>query len=255
MKPGGFGAGRVLARTFTCLLGLAAIAWGVFALPLFWRQAPLDRVASAILQGHTFATPLLMDEAGHLEATMKSSLCNPAALHDAAAIRLAILDNQLAEHDKTLTSAYGALYRATRAALSCAPADSFEWLTLFWLDLSGHGFTEKNAVLLRLSYALGPNEGWIALRRNRLAIALFPRLPPDLANDVVNEFVKLVNTGALYPETVAIFSRATPSVQQRLADALGSAKRVPREVFTRAIYDKGININIPGMEKPSRPWD
>lgn len=253
MKPGG--AGRILARTFTCLLGLAAVAWGGFELPLFWRQAPLNRVASEILRGHTFATPLLMDEAARLEAAVKSSRCNPDALHDAVAVRLAILENRLAEHDKTLTSAYGALYRTTRAALSCTPSDSFAWLTLFWLDLSGHGFTEKNAVLLRMSYELGPNEGWIALRRNRLAIALFSRLPPDLAQDAVDEFVKLVNTGALYPETAAIFSSAAPSAQQRLARALGAAKRVPREVFGRTIYDKGINIDIPGVEKPARPWD
>jgi hypothetical protein len=255
MKQGEFGAGRALARTFTCLLGLAAVAWGSFELPLFWRQAPVDRMASEILQGQTFGTSLLMDEAKQIEASEKSSLCNPSALNDAAAIRLAIVDNLMAEHDKTLTSAYGTLNHATRVALSCTPADSFEWLTLFWLDLSGHGFTEKNAAFLRLSYALGPNEGWIALRRNRLAIALFARLPSDLADDAVEEFVKLVNTGTLYPETAEIFSRAAPAVQQRLAKALGSAKTIPREMFAKTIYDNGVNIQIPGVERPSRPWD
>jgi hypothetical protein len=256
MKLGGFGAGPALARTFTCLLGLAAIAWGGCELPLFWRQTPLDRMASEILQGQTFATPALMDEAKRIEASEKSSSCNPAALNDAAAIRLAIVDNLMAEHDRTLlTSAYGSLNQATRAALSCAPADSFEWLTLFWLDLSGHGFTAKNAVFLRLSYALGPNEGWIALRRNRLAIALFPRLPSDLAEDAVDEFVNLVDTDSLYPETAEIFSSASPVVQQRLAEALSSAKPIPRETFARTIYDNGVNIQIPGVERPSRPWD
>lgn len=255
MKRGGFEAGRALARVFTCSLGLAAIAWGSFELPLFWRQAPVDRMASEILQGQTFATPLLMDEAKQIEASEKSSLCNPAVLRDAAAIRLAIVDNLMAEHDKMPTSAYTTLYQATRTALSCSPTDSFEWLTLFWLDLSGHGLTAKNATYLRLSYALGPNEGWIALRRNRLAIALFPQLPSDLADDAVDEFVRLVNTAALYRETAEIFSRAAPVAQRRLAKALGSAKSIPREMFAKTIYDDGVDIQIPGVERPSRPWD
>lgn len=254
MKPAGLAAAHVLARTLTCLLGLAALAWGSFEFPLFWRQAPLDRVASEILQGHNFTTPLLTDEAAQIAGAEKASFCNPTALRDAAVIRLAIVDNMMAEH-RTPTSAYRALNQATRAALSCAPADSFEWLTLFWLDFGGHGVTATNAVFLRLSYALGPNEGWIALRRNRLAIALFPQLPSDLADDAVDEFVKLVNTGGLYSETAAIFSSAAPAVQKRLADAVGSAKPVPREIFARTIYDRGLDIDVPGVEKPSRPWD
>lgn len=246
-------ASRVLARALTCLLGLAAIAWGGFEFSLFWRQAPLDRVASEILQGHVFTTPLLTDEAGQLDASGKSSFCNPAARRDAAVIRLAIVDN-LTTENKSQTSAYAALYQATRAALACAPTDSFAWLTLFWLDVKGHGFTPTNAVFLRLSYAEGPNEGWIALRRNRLAMALFSRLPSDLADDAVDEFVKLVNTGRLYSETAAIFASVSPVAQKRLVGALGGAKPIPREIFARTIYDKGIDVEIPGVEKPSQPW-
>lgn len=247
---------RVLARVFTCLLGTAAVTWGGFELPLFYRQAPLDRVASEILQGQTFATPLLRDEAAEIHAAEKSSFCNPTALHDAVAIRLAILDNLMAQKDKALAaSAYTPLYDATRTALSCAPSDAFAWLTLFWLNLSRHGLTPENAVFLRLSYAVGPNEGWIALRRNRLAIALLPRLPFDLAADAIEEFVKLVDTDGLYPETAAIFSNAAPAVQRRLAAALGFAKPIPRETFARTIYDEGLDVSIPGVEKPSHPWE
>ena len=34
-------AAYLLARTFIWLLGLGAVAWGGFVLPLFWQQAPL----------------------------------------------------------------------------------------------------------------------------------------------------------------------------------------------------------------------
>ena len=52
----------------------------------------------------------------------------------------------------------------------------------------------ENANYLRLSYALGPNESWIALWRNRLAFSLFERLPTDLSDDALDEFIKLVDT-------------------------------------------------------------
>lgn len=256
-RPDGSRVFSALTRIFTCLLGLGAVAWGGFELPVFWQQAPLNRVASEILQGDTFNTQLLFDEAEQTEAAEKSPFCNPTTLDDAVAIRLAIMDEAMAGHNKTLIAlAYAPLYDATRTALSCAPADSFTWLTLFWLDLIKHGFTPQNAAFLRLSYALGPNEGWIALRRSRLAIALLPQLPPDLADDAIDEFVKLVDTGQLYRQTAAIFTGTAPAVQGRLAAALKSAKSIPRQIFAETLSDQGLEVNIPGVQRPPvRPWE
>jgi hypothetical protein len=129
------------------------------------------------------------------------------------------------------------------------------WLTLFWLEVGKHGYDPAYENYLRLSYALGPNEGWIALWRSRISFAVFERLPDDLASHAINEFTTLVETGRLYPETLAIFSNATPATQNRIVERLKTAKAIPRQVFGRMLYDQGLNIAIPGVDAtPTRPW-
>ena len=143
-------------------------------------------------------------------------------------------------------------YNLLRRALSCAPADPLEWLTLFWLDAGKSWFTPEDGNYLRMSYALGPNEGWIALWRVRLAVALFERLPTDLSNDAIDEFIKLVDTERLYSETATIFASGAPAVQNRIVERLKAAKAIPRQEFARALYDRGFALDIPDVER--RPW-
>jgi hypothetical protein len=244
-----------LLRTFICLLGGGSIVWGGFLLPIFWKQAPLNRVASELLQGHVFKRQVLLEETRALDSIEKLPFCDPTELHNAVILRLAILDEAVTAKDhKLIETAYDPLYDSTRKTLSCAPADSFAWLTLFWLDGAKHGFRPDNADYLRLSYALGPNEGWIALWRNQLAMGLFERLPADLSNDAIGEFIKLVDTGGLYSQTAAIFAGATPAARSKIVGQLKSAKAVPRQIFARTLYDRGLDIDIPGVDRPAQPW-
>ena len=82
-------------------------------------------------------------------------------------------------------------------------------------------FGFDNFRILRMSYRLGPNEAWIALKRNRIAFARFRRLPPDLAEDAIDEFTRLVKanfidqavdifTGPAWPERDLLLSRLEP---------------------------------------------
>lgn len=250
----GAAAGLLVTRIFAFLLGLGAVVWGCSELPLFWRQGSLNRVASEILQGHSFAPQLLVEEAREAQAAERRSHCNPAIVRDVVAVRLAVFEASVKSDDKTArAAAFGPLDQATRTALACTPGDAFDWLTLFWLDLIKHGFTPENAAFLRLSYTFGPNEAWIAIRRSRLTIPLFARLPADLRDDAVDEFVKLVDTEGVFPEMAAIFATAAPAVQGRLAAALESAKPIPRQIFARALSDRGVKIDIPGVAH--RPWE
>jgi hypothetical protein len=245
-----------LTQTFVCLLGLGAIAWGAFLFPLFWQQAQDNRVASEILKGRAFKFQSLLDEARHVAAAEQTSYCNATLLHDAFVVRFAALDRAIVTANQAhIESAYAPLYDATRTALACSPADAFEWLTLFWLEVGKHGYEPDYADYLRMSYALGPNEGWIALWRSRLALALFERLPADLSNDAIEDFINLLDTGQLYPQTVAIFAAATPEAQSRIVDRLKSASAIPRQAFARMLYDKGVEVAIPGTDaRPTRPW-
>jgi hypothetical protein len=241
-----------LARSFICFFGLAAVAWGGVLLPSFWLQAPLNRLVAKVQQGETFESQVLLSKAQQQdEASARLSICNATASHNAVVLRLAILDQAIAGSNEPLIDlASNSTYDAALQALSCVPADSFVWLALFWLDAGKHGFGSPSAAYLRLSYALGPNEGWIALWRNGLAMALFMKLPADLADDALSEFVKLVDTGLLYQQTAAIFANADRAVQDRIVEHLNGAKIISRRAFAKAVYDRGVDVNIPGVEMP-----
>jgi hypothetical protein len=242
-------------RTFTCLLGLCAIAWGGYFLPQLRQQGSLHHIVAEYLSGQDFKDQVFLQETQQIATGERSSFCNPIELRNAVILRLAILNDARATGDRTLIGAAdGLLYDRTRRALACVPSDSFAWLTLFWLDAAKQGLTPADLDYLRLSYALGPNEEWIALWRNQLAMAAFARLPSDLANDALNEFIKLVDAGNLYQQTATIFASASPSLQNRITLRLKDAKAISRENLGRLLYDKGINVDIPGVEKPTRPW-
>ena len=243
-------------RIVICFLGFAAIAWGVFELPFFWQEATPRSVASRLLQGYTFKTQLLLSEAQQAEDTDRQPFCNPALLRSLATLRLFIFNESIAATNQALAdSSYGPVYSAARKALTCAPTDSFLWLTLFWLDAIKHGLEQNNANYLRLSYALGPNEAWIALWRIRLAFQLFEKLPPDLAGDAIDEFVMLVNTGQLYWQTAGMFRDVPPVIQNRIVEQLKTSNVTVRRAFARTLYDRGVDVTIPGVETPVvRPW-
>jgi hypothetical protein len=248
---------RRAARSFVFFLGIGALSWAGFVLPSFWRQWPLHGIASAYLQGERFSKQSLSEQVPHIATAVQTPLCNPVASHDAVAIRLAIMEEAEAKHSGPLTPSDTApLHAAIQRALACGPDAPFIWLTLFWLETRERGVTPDNLKYLRLSYALGPNEGWIAIWRNRLAVSLFDQLPDSLQGEVLDEFVKLVGTGRLYQQTADIFAIATPALQKRLSEHLVSLGSLPREIFAIVIDERGLNVTIPNTAPPGlQPWN
>jgi hypothetical protein len=248
-------AAHHLTRGFLWLLGLSAVIWGLFTLPLFWQQASPISVAVKLLQGDSFKVQSLVDEAQQADHVAKFRFCNPAALHSIFVLRLFLLNQSIASADHVLVnSSYGPAYSAARNAVACAPADSFVWLALFWLEAGKHGLDDRNAGFLRLSYALSPNEAWIALWRTQLAMLLFDRLSPDLSSAAGEEFVKLVNSGWFHRETAVMFKNASPKAQNDILEQLKTINLSARQAFSRAIREQGLDVQVPGVEKPARPW-
>jgi hypothetical protein len=246
----------LLVRALSLTLGAGAILWGSFFFPAFREDAPLHSIASDYLLGRGFSDELLLDGAKPRASPAPIPFCNPTELHDEVILRLGVLNAALKERPRqaVLNSNYTVLQEATRRALSCAPFDSFSWLTLFWLDATQHGVDSQNLRYLRLSYALGPNEAWIAVWRSRLAILAFAQLPSDVADEALSEFVRLVDAGYLYSEAAAIFASASPAVQGSLIERVKSANIVHRRIFAQTLYDKGFDVSVPGVPKPARPW-
>jgi hypothetical protein len=106
-----------------------------------------------------------------------------------------------------------------------------------------------------MSYQLGPNEGWIALKRNPIALANFATLPPDLAEAGISEFVALVRSH-LYSEAGDIVAGQARPIRGLLFARLWDIKEADRQAFANLLYDRGLDdIPVPGTAPPVRhPW-
>jgi hypothetical protein len=58
--------------------------------------------------------------------------------------------------------------------------------------------SKEDFAYLQMSYLVGPHEGWVAVERNHIALAIVPELPQDQAEMAVTEFIDLV-ASAYYP--------------------------------------------------------
>lgn len=255
-KSFGATAQQLLLRTITVALGGLGIIWAILLLPRFWQAASLDHVAAEIVQGNVFTEKAMVQAALRARPELSLPLCNPNELHNAVVLHLAMLNDDLAKKNQSrVEESYARLNELGRNALACEPSDGFTWLTLFWLDALKRGLRSENLAYLRMSYEVSPNEGWIAIWRNRLAVIVLDRLPPRLANNAVDDFVKLVDSG-LYDEMASTFESAPPGVQKRIAQQLRTASPHSRQIFATVLYNRGLDVTIPDTTVPGlRSWE
>jgi hypothetical protein len=125
-----------------------------------------------------------------------------------------------------------------RRAVSCAPRSSYIWLLAFSVGLL-HGNISDNAfALLAMSYHTSPNEAWIAIRRNIVAVPLLLVAPPRLQLQILSEFEQLIRNG-FQDEAARSYLNASagirsllqprieqldPSSQKRMLDAINRSK-------------------------------
>jgi hypothetical protein len=181
-------------RTILVTFGCAAVAWGLYALPVFARQTPIERVATHVIGGDPFRPKVLAATMPLVEAAEQAEQCRPVALRSAAIIRTRVAEQAIVDGED-IDASLSALRNSIRRSLTCSPTDPFMWVVLYWVECAERGFQPNYLEYLRLSYRLGPNEGWIGLRRNGLTLAVFGQLPPDLAEKATEEFVGLLDSG------------------------------------------------------------
>ena len=112
------------ARFALAAAGAIAVLWCAQAVRLSWRHAGLSSAALAVASQQAFKTDLLEQLGPAVDAVEAEPTCAPAALHDAAVIRLrlaetAIVAGQRIEIDPALRR----LDAAVRKSLGCAPMD------------------------------------------------------------------------------------------------------------------------------------
>jgi hypothetical protein len=244
----------ILTRALTAGLGCFAIAWGVATLPGAWRDHVIAGVAQRILVGEPFRRDDLLPLVPKLDAIEAERTCRPGALHSDAVIRLRIAESSLSSGDvDDLDQRLEGLDHALNRSLACSPSDPFLWLGLYWTRSTISGFNADDLKLLRMSYQLGPNEGWVMVKRNRLALAIFPSLPPDLAELALNEFAKLFED-RLVQVAADIFTGPGWPIRDKLLERIANAPQVQRQNFSDVLRARGVEVAVPGIVQKNRPW-
>lgn len=246
---------QAFARLIIGIFGVAAVGWTVFVLPRFWSQATISQAAARIIAGDVY-TP---DAMAALEQSLwpdRSLALRPAVLGPASIILLRQTEEAIARADlQPLNSRLTVLHDAVTHAILNAPEDSYEWLALFWLESYLYGFDAQQLRYLQMSYAIGPQEGWVAVKRNRIVLGLYATLTNDLKEAAVNEFVGLVRS-QFYADAADIVSDSTPAVREALSARLAQLPNPDRQSFAKVLTDKGFfDMDVPGVNTArSRPW-
>jgi hypothetical protein len=243
----------VVIRVSVIILGGAAVMWGLAVLPIIWRQLPLERTADHITAGEVYKSDTLLGLIPVVELAERAVYCRPAALRSSAIIRARLAEDVLSSGQQELfDKQLNMLHTAIRDSLSCVPADPFLWLVLLWVDNTENGWEDRYLEYLRMSYLLGPNEGWIALRRNRIAFTYYERLTPDLAEAAIVEFVALLESG-LYQEAVDILTGPAWDMRELLLSRLLNVPLRHRQDIAKLLSDSGYDLPVPGVAGMSSP--
>jgi hypothetical protein len=230
---------KLALRTSAMLVGLIGIAWGVSEFSALREESTIEKIAYRILVGQIYKYDILLKQASFVPATQNPKLCRPLTVRSAAVIRLRlaeISDNAALGPAPVRTNL---AVDAIRESLACSPADPFFWLALYAL--------EPSAPLnyLAASYRLGPNEGWIALKRNPVAFANFDELPDDLRRTVVQEFVRIVEMDTI-DDAVKIFVGPAWDNRELILSEMDRVPLSQRQRFQAALTSAGYDVVVPG---------
>jgi hypothetical protein len=238
---------KLTLRASALLVGLIGIAWGVSEFSALREESTIKKIADRILVGDVYKYPILLKQSSLVEPTQRPELCRPLTVRSAAVIRLRlaeISDNAALGPEPVRTNL---AVDAIRQSLACSPADPFFWLALYALGPSAP------LNYLSASYRLGPNEGWIALKRNPVAFANFDELPDDLRRIVVQEFVRIVEMGNNIDDAIKIFVGPAWDQRELILSQMDQLPLRQRQEFQAALTRAGYDVLVPGTSFDGAP--
>ncbi|MBM7488389.1 MULTISPECIES: hypothetical protein [Bradyrhizobium] len=211
-------------------------------------------VTARILADDRFKRGVTGEILAQFEAAPASRIQHPDFMRAKALVSLRSTEEMMTRRDLAkFDRALEAAENNVRSTLALNPADSFLWLLLYSVATARGGFNEGNIRVLEQSYALGPLEGWIAPRRNRLSLASFPALQGRVQESVVSEFSALVD-GDFIEDAVTNLIGAGWAERERLLASLVRVDVISREAFAKRLIRDGIHVNVPGVEIDQRLW-
>ena len=238
-----------IARLLLVMAGAAAMAWAAIAFPTFWSEKAIVDVAGAITRGEVFDPDVLAAVEARTEG--KGSRLRAGVLSKVAEIRLRQLEDAIHAGDfRLIRQRLESATRIVRETLRNAPDDPFFWLVWFSLDTYRNGVRPESWRYLRMSYELGPYEGWIAVKRDSAALGSFSALPPDLRERATAEFVRLVRWG-IVTEAADIAAGPARPLRAMLFPELKNLSDPQRRAFADVFYRRELDdVPVPGIPPP-----
>lgn len=243
-----------MQRLLLLAVGLACIAWCLVVMPSFWITGPARDLSFRIMNDDRFKSGTLATAFARITSRSYGLLDQSDLLRARALTAVRVAEESMqrktsqdADHDADLAVA------EVRTSLLSNPGDSFCWLLLFSIDATRNGFDLAKVKFLEASYQFGPWEGWIALRRNSLALSTMSFLGNGYQQAVVSEYAGIVD--ADFVEVGAfILANSGWQSRDRLLSGLTSVDLREREALNRQLSRIGIRVAIPGIELEERPW-
>lgn len=241
-------------RISLALFGLAGALWLWMVLPLFLEEGRVRDVVARILVSDRFQPGVLRAVLAQIEDLRPTFPLRPEQARSEALIRLRIGEDAMRRETSQLAeNEVRAAQQHVEFALSLNPADAYLWLMLYSAETARSGFEETNIRFLDQSYATAPLEAWIALKRNRLALAIFPMLSDDTKQKTTVEFAGLVDSD--FPEEAAIILTGVGwAHRERLLASLVRVDDLARQTFAKRLSRDGVKVSIPGVSVDERWW-
>jgi len=243
-----------LLRFGLLVAGAGAVLYAAFVLVGFPQSSVVERAASRILAGDDYKDETLERLDPLIAAIEAAPVVRAASLRAAAVVTLrkaetAIQNGRRADIDIHMDT----LAHMLPHALATMPGESFLWLALFWRDNTALGFNLVRLRILAMSYLTGRNEGWVAVKRSVIALALWPHLSPVLQEAAAGEFAGLVQSR--FRQVVDILLGPGLAARAVLLSRLADIDERERKSFAQALYRAGVDLAVPGVDRPdARPW-
>ncbi|MCK1328237.1 hypothetical protein IVB57_07490 [Bradyrhizobium sp. CW9] len=245
---------RALVRGLLLATGLAGLLWAAAAIPSFSEMALVGDAVARIIVDDRFKPGALADTLARIKTERGIGPSQPELLRARALIQLRLAEEAMArqsseEADRRIAVAL----QDVRSAIADEPGDSFLWLMLYSVETNRSGFDPQYIRYLGQSYVAGPHEGWISLRRNRLALGVFEMLDEKNRLAAILEFEEMVDADFIENAALNMIGVGWKHREQLLA-ALGKADIVSRQSLNKRLAADGIKLPIPGIPLDERPW-
>jgi len=228
-------------QALSIAISCAAFAWCVYLLP---KSEDIDKflyLKDQLLRSDVYEPAQAKLTYDELESVGLGN-CEADAQTALLLLQLHLAENSLrtgaaAQFDEQLND----LTVHVSRALSCAPRLSYLWLLYFWSQTLSGLLDKRSIEILAMSYETGPNEGWIAIRRNASAMAVVPLAPDQLAKRIIKEFGLLVRDGFLR-EAAASYSVAAFPVRSALQTELFRLNNFRQTEFWKAVRERNPQL-------------